>query len=225
VADSGEGGEMEKRASSYLTREQFFDLVRGRGGRWELVDGEAVMMAGANQRHQTIAANIFLSLGGQLRGKGCRPTASDTAVATSAENVRYPDVVVDCGPREDTSMYATTPTMVIEVLSPTTRHFDSHKKLGEYLDHPDIMCVLLVDPDGACAILHRRDQDGWVRTLFEDLDDVIDLPEIGAYLSLRDVYEGLELRPRPQLVRQDVCPKCGMIPCACDDSSGYTDGP
>lgn len=213
---------MEERAPSYLTKEEFFALVRGRGGRWELVDGEAVMMAGANQRHNAITANTFLSLGGQLRGKRCRPTASDTAVSIAGGNIRYPDIVVDCGPRDDLSMFATTPMLVVEVLSPTTRHFDSHKKLGEYLDHPDIKYVLLIDTDRACALLHRRESEGWVRTLYENLDDVIDLPEIGVSLALQDIYEGLDLRPRPVLVRQETCPNCGMVPCVCNGGPGLS---
>ena len=55
------------------------------------------MMAGANQRHQDIAANTLTSLRTQLRGSRCRSTAADTAVTTNG-NLRYPDVVVDCGP-------------------------------------------------------------------------------------------------------------------------------
>ena len=119
-------------SSSYMTEDEFFDFVQARDEKWELINGEPVMMAGANQRHQDIAANTLTSLHTQLRGKKCRPTAADTGVPTINGTIRYPDIVVDCGKRDDQSMRATAPTLVIEILSPSTRGFDSHKKVMEY---------------------------------------------------------------------------------------------
>jgi Uma2 family endonuclease len=150
----------------------------------------------------------------QLRGRRCRATTADTAVSTVGGNIRYPDVVVDCGQRNDQSMLATTPTLVIEVLSQSTKSFDSHRKVSEYKSHPDIKYILLVDTDNACSLLHYREGDGWHEVVFNGLDDVIEFPEIGASLALRDIYDGLEFKPK--LVRATVCSKCGMDPCACD---------
>ena len=152
--------------------------------------------------------NTAGSLHAQLRGRRCRPTTADTAVLTIGGNVRYPDVVVDCGQRNDQAMRATTPTLVIEVLSQSTRLFDSHKKVNEYKSHPDIKYILLVDTDNACSLLHYREGDGWQEVVYNSLDDVIEFPEIGASLALRDIYDGLEFKPK--LVRAKVCPKCGM---------------
>jgi Uma2 family endonuclease len=90
-------------ALRYVSEDEFFEFLKTADGRWELVDGEISMMAGANQRHQDIVMNIAASLYPQLRGGKCRPTTADTAVKTHG-NIRYPDVVVDCGPRNDTSM-------------------------------------------------------------------------------------------------------------------------
>ncbi|MBF0305031.1 MAG: hypothetical protein HQL41_05230 [Alphaproteobacteria bacterium] len=39
-----------------MTEDEFFEFVRTRDEKWELIDGEPMMMAGANQRHQDIAA-------------------------------------------------------------------------------------------------------------------------------------------------------------------------
>ena len=205
---------MPQPITDYMTEDQFFDFVQDRDEKWELVDGMPVMMAGANQRHQAIAANTFASLYNQLRGKPCRPTTADTGVSTSAGTIRYPDVVVDCGRREDQSMFATEPTLVIEVLSPSTRSFDSHRKVLEYKSNPDIKYILIVDTDNACCLLHFREGEGWEETMYDSPDALIDLPEIGATLALSDIYDGLEFRPR--LVRQPLYPTCGETPCVCD---------
>jgi Uma2 family endonuclease len=186
---------MAEPARLYMSEDEFFEFLKSAEGRFELVDGELTMIAGANQRHQDIAANTLATLHAQLRGGKCRPTAADTAVTTNG-NVRYPDVVVDCGPRNDQSLRATTPILVVEVLSQSTRLFDSHKKLSEYKSHPDIKYIVLVDTDNARALLHYREGAIWREKVYEDLSDVIKLPEIGASLALSDVYFGLELKPK-----------------------------
>lgn len=200
-----------------MSQADFFTFAQGREDRWELVDGQPVMMAGANQRHQEIAANTLTTLRTQLRGSPCRTTAADSGVVSPGENVRYPDVVIDCGQRDDTSMKATTPTVVIEVLSPSTRAIDSHLKLTEYKSNPDIQCIILIDTDAICTLLHRRTDDGWEEIAFRDIGDVIDLPEVNAKLALRDVYEGLEFKPKSPIAV--VCEECGNVPCSCGEGS------
>jgi Uma2 family endonuclease len=128
-----------------------------------------------------------------LRGKNGRPTATDTGVPTINGTFRYPDIVVDCGKRDDQAMRATTPTLVIEVLSPSTRGFDSHKKMIEYKSHPDIKYIVLIDTSSACALLHIRNGKAWGEVMYDGLDALMEFPEIGATLALSDDYYGLEV--------------------------------
>ncbi len=179
----------------YVSQDEFFVFLKTAEGRFELVDGEITVMGRVNQRHQEIIMNAAASLHAQLRGGRCRPTIADTAVSTVGGNVRYPDVVVDCGQRNDQSMRATTLTLVIEMLSRSTSLFDSHRKLNEYKSHQDIKYIVLFDPDGAHALLHYREDAGWRERAYDDLNDVIEFPEIEASLALSDVYYYLELKP------------------------------
>lgn len=204
---------MPQPSADYMTEDEFYEFVQDRDEKWELIEGVPVMMAGANQRHQAIAANVFASLYNQLRGKRCRPTAADTGVSTNSGTVRYPDIVVDCGRRDDKSMVATEPTVVIEVLSPSTRGFDSHRKILEYKSRPDINCILLIDTNDACCLLHHRDGSGWSETMYTSLENIIEFPEIEAFLELSEIYFGIEMRPT--LVRSVACTTCGSVPCTC----------
>jgi len=206
-----------QRALEGMSEGQFFEFLQTQDEKWELVDGQPVMMAGANQRHQTVVANTAGSLFGKLRGSKCRPTTADTAVSLPGGSIRFPDVVVDCGPRNDESMVATMPTVVIEVLSRSTKIFDSQVKLIEYKANPAIRCIVLIDPDDTCSILHRRAGAGWEETIYRDIDDVINLPEVGTSLALREIYDGLEFKPK--MVVSIVCPKCNTTPCVCGEGS------
>ena len=176
-----------------LTEPAFFALIAGCDGRWELVDGQPVMMAPTNQRHADIVANILASLHEQLRGDKYRPTCARTGVRTGEATIRDPDIVVDCGTRDDHGMCATSPVLVCEVLSSSRDPFDTHLRVSEYRTVPDIACVILIDPEVPRAIIHRRDGTGWPDHLHAGLDQIVALPEIGTGLALREVYVGLEV--------------------------------
>lgn len=175
-----------------MTEPEFADFLRDREERWELADGAPVMMVRTTQRHRGIVANILAALHSQLRGTGYRPTCARTGVRTGARTFRYPDLVVDCGPRVDQAMCATSPALVCEVLSHGRDPFDTHLRMSEYKAHRDIAYIILIDPDAPRAILHRRDGAGWHDRLYAGLDQIVALPEIGGVLALSDVYAGLE---------------------------------
>lgn len=196
---------MSQITRSSLTEPAFFALIAEREERWELIDGQPVMMAPTTQRHRDLVANVLATLHGQLRGTGCRPTCSRTGVRTGAGTIRYPDLVVDCGHRHDHEMCATTPVVVCEVLSSSRNPFDTQLRVSEYRTVPDIACVILVDPEVPRAIIHRRDGAGWRDHLHAGLDQIVDLPEIGAGLALREVYVGLEVSHTHEGPRRRPC--------------------
>jgi Uma2 family endonuclease len=115
-----------------MAEPEFAAFLQAREKRRELIDGEPVMMAPTTQRHRDLAANILASLHRQLRGTGCRPTASGIGVQTRITTIRHPDLVVDRGPRDDHGICATSPALVCEVLSPAHDPFDTHLRVSEY---------------------------------------------------------------------------------------------
>ncbi|MGJ3263594.1 MAG: Uma2 family endonuclease [Salinarimonas sp.] len=177
-----------------MSADAFLAWLADRNERWELVDGVPIrMMAGAKQSHNVVASNILVALAPAAKRRGCRTTASDTAVRTGPANVRFPDVVVDCGPPNSSAREAAHPTLVVEVASPGTLVVDLTDKLDEYRRVAAIRLILLVEPDVVAAKLWRRDaQGGWAVEKYDELDARIPLPEIGAELGLAEVYDTLE---------------------------------
>lgn len=78
---------MAEPALHFSSEDEFFEFLGSRDEKWELVDGQPMMMGGANQRHQEMAANVLTSLRTQLRGSKCRPTAADAGVSSAGGNV------------------------------------------------------------------------------------------------------------------------------------------
>ena len=136
-----------------MTEPEFASFLQAHEERWELVDGAPIMMVRTTQRHRDIAANVLAALHVQLRGTGYRPTCARTGVRTGETTIRYPDLVVDCGPRVDQAMRATAPALVCEVLSSSRDPFDTHVRVLEYKTHSDIACILLIDPDAPRIIM------------------------------------------------------------------------
>jgi Uma2 family endonuclease len=179
-----------------MTPEEFFAWQLDQEERYELVDGVPVPlrgMTGASNAHDAVAVNIIISLGNQLRRGPCRVATADTAVRTSIRGIRRPDVTVECAPIDPKSYEAHAPKLVVEVLSPSTRQMDRIRKVEEYKRLPTLTAIMLVEPGVANVLVLRRDGAEWRDEAYAGADSVVPLPEIGASLTLRDVYEGVPL--------------------------------
>jgi len=187
-------------APRLMTPDVFFAWQLHQDERYELVDGVPVlrhrMMTGSSTQHDQATVNIIASLHGQLRGSGCRPTTADIAVRTGIRGLRRPDVTVECADLVRDTYEAREPRLVVEVASPSTSAVDRTRKLEEYKRHPSLRCILLVETVLPQVLLYRRTDDGWAVEAFDGLDAVVALPEIGARLTLSDIYDGLRFEPR-----------------------------
>lgn len=183
------------------TTDAFFAWQDRQPDRYELVGGFPLrMMAGTKNGHDDISTNIIGELRNRLRGTGCRPFTGDGAVETYPGQIRRPDAGVDCGPRDPDGYVAADPRLVAEVLSPSTRDFDSIEKLAEYKAVESLDYILYVEPNRAeVAVWSRGDDRRWERALVEDLGASIDLPSLGIALPLAEIYDGVAftLPPRP----------------------------
>jgi Uma2 family endonuclease len=171
---------MGETARQRLTVKEFYQWVAGREQKYELVDGEPVMMAGANRRHDRIAGNAIRVVGNLLQRHRCQPFTSDTYVKIPAGNRRQADMSVDRGRFEDASLDASEPVLVLEILSPTARTFDRDDKLEEYKTVSTLEYILLVDPDYPQVRLYRRDDDrNWTSDRLTGLDSLLEMPRLG----------------------------------------------
>jgi Uma2 family endonuclease len=159
----------------------------------EYIDGQIYAMAGGTPSHAALASAVSGQLYGQLRGGPCRAYSSDLRVRVLATGLAtYPDVTIVGGPREvdpEDENTVTNPTLVVEVLSPSTEEYDRSEKLEHYRRIPALRQVVLVSHDERrLEVWTRGDGDAWTRAAARD-GDVVDLGAIGARLDVREVYE------------------------------------
>ena len=189
---------MAPHALKRMTPEEFYRWPGEEGVRYELVDGFPLKMerfppkamTGASRRHDRIVVNVLSTLNAKLRGSPCRPSTADIAVASMNGNIRRPDLSVDCGAMLDTAFEATSPRLVVEVLSPSTRQTDLIRKLEEYKALPSLEYILFIEPDLPSALLWWRAPGApWELVQFDGLEGVIDLANIGTELTMAEIYE------------------------------------
>lgn len=166
----------------------------------EYVGGVVYAMSGARNRHNRIATSVLTSLGQQLRGRPCEPFNSDTKVRIQfPTHVRfyYPDAMVVCQPNPDHDVFQEQPKVVVEVLSRSTRRADMGEKREGYLQLASLGVYLMFEQAEPTVIAYRRSDQGFERQLYQGLETVIPLPEIGCELALAEAYERVEFGPEP----------------------------
>ncbi|MBK8866365.1 MAG: Uma2 family endonuclease [Betaproteobacteria bacterium] len=131
----------------------------------EFVRGEVFAMAGAHEAHVRLALNFSVTLLPHLKGSPCRTLATDMKLRVEAADAfYYPDVMVTCSAADAADpLVKREPTLVVEVLSPTTAAYDRGEKFAAYRLLPTLQEYLLVDPAARRCDLYRRGADGlWV---------------------------------------------------------------
>jgi Uma2 family endonuclease len=150
---------MTERATRFMTAPEFLDWEPKVEEKFELIAGVPRMMTGASRRHDRIVVNVLGELRAGLRGSRCSAFTADLAVVTRPDQVRRPDVGVECVDKEpDAARAAENIRLVVEVLSPSTRAFDLVAKVEEYKALPGLDAILLLDPDRPQASVWRREK-------------------------------------------------------------------
>ena len=166
----------------------------------EYLGGVVYALAGARNLHNVIAGNIFGALYVRLRGGPCRPFNSDTKIRIRFPILRfyYPDASVICRPNPQTDSFQDEPAVLFEVLSRRTRRLDEGEKKDGYLTIPSLAVYVLVEQETAAVVAFRRSEGGFVREVYQGLDAVLPLREIGLDVPLAEIYETVEFAPEPE---------------------------
>ena len=150
-------------------------------------------MVGARNAHNLIAGNAFLAFGTRLKGQPCRPFNSDTKIRICiSDHVRfyYPDMSVVCQANELSDTFQDQPVVIVEVLSEGTRRLDDGEKREAYFTIPSLTHYILLEQETAVAVLYKRVGQQFERHEFTDINDVVQLDNLGLSLPLREFYDG-----------------------------------
>jgi len=186
-------------AYAYVTPEDYLAFEREAEIKHEYCNGQLYAMSGATRAHNLITGNMFVALHTQLKGRTCEVYTGEMRVLVDAARsyaYRYPDVVVACEePRFEDDVFDTllNPTVIVEVLSPSTAARDRGEKFEDYGQLASLHEYVLVAQKEVCVEHYLRQGSQWVSHEYRELDAVLRLMSIHCALPLREIYERVKL--------------------------------
>jgi len=191
---------MSQQIQPYISPQEYLRLERQSEYKSEYVNGQIFAMTGASRKHNLITTNISRELSQQLKGRPCEVYAVDMRVKVRATGLyTYPDVAVACGEPEFEDDFIDTllnPTLLVEVLSPSTERYDRIAKSSYYRTMESLAEHLLVAQDEIRVEQYVKQPGGeWLLFEFLALDSTVQLPSIGCSLQLSEVYDRISFDP------------------------------
>jgi Uma2 family endonuclease len=150
---------MAARQKQQMTVDEFLAWAEGREGRYELYNGVVYAMAPERAGHAEVKHAVASALAAAIaRAKlECWMLPDGMTVRVDKNTAHEPDALVYCGPKlPSTTIEVPSPVIVVEVLSPSTRHIDASAKLAGYFRLPSTRHYVIVDADKRLVIHHAR---------------------------------------------------------------------
>jgi Uma2 family endonuclease len=176
----------------WITPEEYHELERTSTIKYEYSVGRVYAMSGGTQRHATIAGNMFTMLKAHLRGKPCKVFHSDMKVQLFERDdpSYFPDVTVTCNEADisDNFNVVRSPSLLVEVLSPSTAARDRGRKLTDYLACPSVQEYVIISTRYQKVEIYQRQGDNWTYRQFTAGQEIA-LTSIKLTFSISALYE------------------------------------
>ena len=181
-----------------LTDEQYLTIERAATDKSEFYDGQMYAMSGASFIHGRIVGNLAGALYNSLRKGPCSVIPGDLRIRVSPGGLyTYPDVVVVCGePRfaDDQKDTLLNPSLLIEVLSPSTEGHDRGFKSAQYRLLASLQEYVLVwQTEPHVEVFQRRKGLGWLLSEYIGLEAECRFESADCSVALSDIYENVTL--------------------------------
>jgi len=177
-------------AERRMSFEEFLDFAEGRVGKWELVDGVPLAMSPERIVHGDLKYRVARALDEAIaRARApCRFVLDSAAVKIDARNAYQPDVMVYCGETvSPDALFVANPTIVVEILSPSTALRDLRDKLAGYFTVASVVHYLIVDSNEPLIIHHQRQGADILTRLLREGTIRLDPP--GIEVAVARIYE------------------------------------
>ena len=179
-------------AERLMSAEAFLEWESQQSFRHELIEGRVVQMTGASRSHNRIVLDLARALEDRLYSNECEVFAVEVGVLVDHEGTyTYPDVMVVCGEQRARGVPQTSlenPTLLFEVLSPSTETYDRNQKLELYLQIPSLTGYFIIAQDKPLIDAHMRSGDEWHNETFAGLDASLVIPALDCEIPLSEVY-------------------------------------
>lgn len=179
----------------FYTAADYLEFIETSEEKYEYVNGDILAMAGGTANHSQISANVSFSLIKALMNRNCSVFNSDLKLQ-AANSYFFPDGMVICGDKQfaqDRTDIVINPTLVVEVLSDSTKGYDRGEKFWNYRQIESLKGYLLIASDQLHIDAYHKTEEGfWVLTDTTHLENDIYIPSLDITLPTKEVYNKIE---------------------------------
>ncbi len=185
---------MQQQTQRRYTVEDYFAIEESSTTKHEYFGGEIFAMAGASLAHNRLTGNAYAALRAKSAGSAYEVFASDLRIRTPGGLYTYPDVMVICGgvelSEEDRLDTAINPTLIVEVLSESTKAYDRGDKFKLYREVPGLRDYVPIEQSTPFVEHYSCDTatNRWHRRRYAALNDTLELSSLGIKLTLAEIY-------------------------------------
>ncbi len=180
-----------------MSPSEFLQWERGQEYKHEYVKGEIISMAGASVNHNKILSNIIGRTWNYLQGKKCNIYPSDLRIAVKSKNsFFYPDATIVCDELEfdedGIKDSVKNPTVIFEILSPSTEDYDIGKKLFYYMQIDSLKQYIILDSRTMHIRTSTNTENGtWKFSEFMSSQEKLSIDPIQLEVGLSEIYDGV----------------------------------
>ena len=181
-----------------ISIDEYLEMENASSEKHEYYQGEIFAISGAKVPHNIIATNLVVALTIKLKGKSCRPFNSDQRIHVEANTLfTYPDISIICGDiitRNNDDYNVLNPTVLIEVLSRSTKNYDRGEKFKLYRDITTLKEYILVDSESIHVEIFRLNENNhWELEEYKDSNGSIHIKAIDESLPVAEIYENVKV--------------------------------
>jgi Uma2 family endonuclease len=187
-------------ALNRYTPEEYLALERHAEFKSEYIDGRIIAMSpGVSFAHNRITGNVYAGLLARFAGRECHVFISDIKVRFGAgRNYTYPDVAALCGSPHCEDEYQdtlTNPSLLVEVLSPSTQTYDRTEKFAGYKAIASLREYVLIAQDQVRVEIHTRHGDFWSSAVETGIDATVTFASVNCSVTMREIYARTPFAP------------------------------
>jgi Uma2 family endonuclease len=191
------------KAKLLVTADEYLTFERKADERHEWRDGVIYEMAGESPQHSMICSNVNASFNLQLRGRPCATFSPNMKIRSRVKPeaklkglFSYADTMIVCGEPQFHDKYQdviTNPTVIVEVLSDSTKGYDRDEKFDRYAQNPSLKDYILIAQDRPkIELFSRRENGHWDYCCETSLEGQIHIDSIACDLFLAEVYDRIK---------------------------------
>jgi Uma2 family endonuclease len=179
---------------NFTSPKEYLEMERASDEKHEYFDGHIYLMSGASLKHAKVAMNLAVEIGSHLKEKKCKALAETMRVTTKTKDAyMYPDLLIYCDNEEledDKFDTLLNPSVIVEILSPSTRSIDKGRKFLYYQGIPSLKEYFMIDTLKQRVYIAKKQTNG--KWAFENTieDGSILIETIQFDLPLSVIYKG-----------------------------------